>query len=91
MALTRDRGESSPKPAESPQTESAFLLPLPPCKITTQQESIWTLELGEIRKTADLVNLCPDTLWGDALKLRDWEAPISVAFTQKLDLNISLL
>ena len=58
MLLTRDRAKASPEAAESP--ESAFLLPLPPYKIT-QQESIWTLELGEIREKADLVNLGPDT------------------------------
>lgn len=56
MLLTRDRAKASPEAAESP--ESAFLLPLPPYKIT-QQESIWTLELG--KENGYLVNLGPDT------------------------------
>lgn len=70
MALTRERGgpryycgvwEASPAPAEGLQ-EPGFLFPLSSSKITTQQESICTLELGGVRKTADLVNLCPDLL-----------------------------
>lgn len=48
------------------------------------------MERGEIKKTADLGNLCPDTLWGDILKLKGWEGPASVALSQKLDLNVSL-
>lgn len=97
VALTRESEakdyngvwESLPAPAESPLKEPAFLLPLSSSKITTQQESIWTLEFGGIRKTADLVNLCPHSLWGDTLKLRDSNAPTSDALTQALDLNVS--
>lgn len=70
VALTRERGdqrdyngvwEARPAPL-GPSGEPGFLLPLPSSKITTQQESLCPLEPGGIRKTADLVNQCPD-LW----------------------------